>query len=80
VQPNVQVTEVNFVPLSDDLFETITMEKANTFDEVLAAVANEMHQAAKNLSSEADSLAKELASLAKAAWGDNKQDMLPFCK
>jgi len=69
-----------FAPQEDSLFEEISLEKARTFDEVLAAVASEMHQAAKNLSAEADSLAKELASLAKAARSGNKQDVLVAAK
>eukprot|EP01124_Arcella_intermedia_P015336 TRINITY_DN2182_c0_g1_i1.p1 TRINITY_DN2182_c0_g1~~TRINITY_DN2182_c0_g1_i1.p1 ORF type:complete len:1140 (+),score=347.38 TRINITY_DN2182_c0_g1_i1:380-3421(+) len=68
--------EVLFVPHSDELFEQISLDKAKTFDEVLAAVANEMHQAAKNLSEEADHLAKELAFLARAARSGNRQDLL----
>eukprot|EP01123_Difflugia_compressa_P010123 TRINITY_DN3607_c0_g1_i1.p1 TRINITY_DN3607_c0_g1~~TRINITY_DN3607_c0_g1_i1.p1 ORF type:complete len:1066 (-),score=312.92 TRINITY_DN3607_c0_g1_i1:83-2947(-) len=69
-----------FAPHSDEYFEEISLSSAKTFDQVLAAVANEMHQAAKNLSAEADSLAKELASLAKAARSGNKQDMLVAAK
>jgi len=72
--------DVSFVPQSDDFFESITLDRAKTFDEVLAAVANEMHQAAKNLSQEADNLAKELAALAKAARSGNRQDMLLAAK
>jgi len=72
--------DVSFVAQSDDLFESITLDRARTFDEVLAAVANEMHQAAKNLSQEADNLAKELAALAKAARSGNRQDMLLAAK
>jgi len=80
VLPPVQIEAPNFIPQSDEYFEEISLEKARTFDEVLAAVANEMHQAAKNLSAEADNLAKELAALAKAARGGNKQDMLLAAK
>jgi len=69
-----------FAPLSDDLFENISLDKAVTFDQVLAAVAAEMHQAAKNLSQEADSLARELANLARAARSGNKHDMLLAAK
>jgi len=69
-----------FAPQDDTFFEEITLDKARTFDEVLAAVASEMHQAAKNLSAEADSLAKELAALAKAARSGNKQDVLLAAK
>jgi len=65
-----------FEPQSDEFFEKITLANARSFDEVLAAVANEMHQAAKNLSEEADNLARELAALAKAARSGNRQDML----
>jgi hypothetical protein len=72
--------QANFAPLSDDLFENISLAKAVTFDEVLAAVAAEMHNAAKNLSQEADSLARELANLARAARSGNKQDMLLAAK
>jgi uncharacterized protein (UPF0305 family) len=79
--PHVQSQhQANFAPLSDELFENISLAKAVTFDEVLAAVANEMHQAAKNLSQEADSLARELANLARAARSGNKQDMLLAAK
>jgi len=79
--PHVQAQhQANFAPLSDELFEQISLTQAVTFDEVLAAVANEMHQAAKNLSEEADSLARELANLAKAARSGNKQDMLLAAK
>jgi len=72
--------EALFAPLSDDLFENISLDRATTFDEVLAAVAAEMHQAAKNLSQEADSLARELANLARAARSGNKQEMLLAAK
>jgi len=79
--PQVQAQhQANFAPLSDDLFENISLAKAVTFDEVLAAVAAEMHNAAKNLSQEADSLARELANLARAARSGNKQDMLLAAK
>jgi hypothetical protein len=79
--PHVQSQhQANFAPLSDDLFENISMAKAVTFDEVLAAVAAEMHAAAKNLSQEADSLARELANLARAARSGNKQEMLLAAK
>jgi len=79
--PQVKVQhEALFAPLSDDLFENISLDKAVTFDQVLAAVAAEMHQAAKNLSQEADSLARELANLARAARSGNKQDMLLAAK
>jgi len=76
----VQQHDVNFTPLSDELFENVSLKTAVTFDEVLAAVAAEMHQAAKNLSQEADCLARELANLARAARSGNKQDMLLAAK
>jgi len=41
--------DVNFVTQSYDLFESITLDRARTFDKVLA-VTNEMHQATKKLS------------------------------
>jgi len=70
----------SFTPQSDDLFEAISLDRARTFDEVLAAVAHEMHEAAKNISQEADNLAKELAALARAARSGNKQDLLLAAK
>jgi len=70
----------SFTPIGDDVFEEISLSQANTFDEVLAAVAKQMHQAAKNLSEEADNIAKELATFAKATRGGNKHDMLVAAK
>jgi len=65
---------------NDHIFENISLKTAKTFDEVLAAVAKEMHDAAQGMSEEADNLAVELAKLAKAARGGNKQDLLVSAK
>jgi len=65
---------------NEDLFENISMKNAKTFDQVLAAVAKEMHEAAQGMSEEADNLAIELAKLAKAARGGSKQEMLVAAK
>jgi hypothetical protein len=65
---------------NDDLFENISMKNAVTFDQVLAAVAKEMHEAAQGMSEEADNLAIELAKLARAARGGSKQELLVASK
>jgi hypothetical protein len=64
----------------EDLFENISLKNAKTFDQVLAAVAKEMHEAAKGMSEEADNLAIELAKLARAARGGSKQELLVSAK
>jgi len=64
----------------DHIFENISLKNAKTFDEVLAAVAKEMHEAAQGMSEEADNLAVELAKLAKAARGGNRQELLVAAK
>jgi len=65
---------------NDFVFENISLKNAQTFDQVLAAVAKEMHEAAQGMSEEADNLAVELAKLAKAARSGNKQEMLVAAK
>jgi len=62
------------------IFENISLKNAHTFDQVLAAVAKEMHEAAQGMSEEADHLAIELAKLAKAARAGNKQELLITAK
>jgi len=64
----------------DNLFEEIPLSQAKTFDQVLAAVASEMHHAAKGMSQEADNIAAELAKLARAARSGGKQEMLVAAK
>jgi len=70
------------VPTStdDSIFEDISLSQAKTFDQVLAAVASEMHHAAQGMSQEADNIAIELAKLAKAARSGGKQEMLVAAK
>jgi len=65
---------------NEEIFENISIKNAKTFDQVLAAVAKEMHEAAKNMSEEADNLAIELAKLARAARGGSKQEVLVAAK
>jgi len=65
---------------NDHLFENISIKNAHSFDQVLAAVAKEMHEAAAGMSEEADNLAVELAKLAKAARGGSKQEVLVAAK
>eukprot|EP01123_Difflugia_compressa_P010050 TRINITY_DN3558_c0_g2_i1.p1 TRINITY_DN3558_c0_g2~~TRINITY_DN3558_c0_g2_i1.p1 ORF type:complete len:1096 (+),score=291.67 TRINITY_DN3558_c0_g2_i1:234-3290(+) len=74
------VPPASYQVTADEVFETISLSQARTFDQVLAAVATEMHHAAKNMSKEADHVATELAKLAKAARGGSKQDMLVSAK
>jgi hypothetical protein len=62
------------------VFENISLKNAHTFDQVLAAVAKEMHEAAQGMSEEADNLAIELAKLAKAARSGSKQELLIAAK
>jgi len=65
---------------NDFVFENISIKNAQTFDQVLAAVAKEMHEAAQGMSEEADNLAIELSKLAKAARGGSKQELLVAAK
>jgi len=80
---NSNLEQVNYAPShpkEEFIFENISLKNAHTFDEVLAAVAKEMHEAAQGMSEEADNLAVELAKLAKAARGGSKQDVLISAK
>jgi len=61
---------------SDDLFENVELTHAITFADVTAAVASEIHRQAKTYSIEGDSIAQELANLAKAARNGERQMMI----
>uniref|UniRef100_A0A6B2KX37 Vinculin n=1 Tax=Arcella intermedia TaxID=1963864 RepID=A0A6B2KX37_9EUKA len=62
--------------LSNELFEEISISQAKTFDQVMAAVASDIHKTAQTSNKEADNIASELAKLAKAARSGSKQEML----
>jgi len=76
---NIESVVYKIIPV-DGQFEKVDLRTARTFDQVLAGVAYEIHEQAKNISQEGDNLAKELATLAKAARSGDKQAMLIAAK
>jgi len=65
-----------FTPAPDTHFTKIDLNTASTFEDVTAAVAYQIHEEARGISSAADLIAVELANLAAAARAGNRSDLL----
>ena len=66
--------------IQDSHFQQIELSSAVTFEDVAAAVAFELHQKAKAISAEGDSVALELSNLSKAARSGDRQQLLMAAK
>jgi len=64
----------------DSHFQPIDLKTATSFEDVAAAIAYEIHQKAKALSSEGDAIAVELANLSRAARAGDRQTLLMSAK
>jgi len=68
--------------VDESLFQkpSVSSQQAKSIEDIMSAVAYEIHQLAKNISAEGDMIAAALAELARAARAGDKQGMLIAAK
>jgi hypothetical protein len=67
--------------VSDDVFDkNMSLDKAKTVEDIMSAVAYEIHKLAQSVSAEGDKIAEALARLARCARNGDKQGMLIAAK
>lgn len=66
--------------VQDSHFQHVDLKTAVTFEDVAAAVAYDLHQKAKAISSEGDQVALELANLSRFARAGDRQNLLMAAK
>jgi hypothetical protein len=66
--------------VNDSHFQMVDLSTAVSFEDVAAAVAYDLHQKAKAISSEGDQVAMELANLSKFARAGDRQNLLMAAK
>jgi len=72
--------DVKVVNQPDTAFKKFDLKKATKVEDIISGVAYEIHEKAKQLSGEADSVALALARLGDAARSGNKVEMLKASK
>jgi len=78
--PSAQQMDVTIISAPDHAFKKFDLKSVTKVEDIISGVAYEIHEKAKQLSGEADSVAMALAKLGDAARSGNKAELLKASK